>query len=76
MQDTQPYQTMSSWIMLCHAGTGFGHLVLLKEILNATVSKYILDNYVFLTLWQSFGEEPQMGVMVRCQHKFGHSLAC
>lgn len=42
----------------CHAGTGLGLLVLVKENLNAIIYRDILNNCMLSTLWQLFREEP------------------
>lgn len=42
---------------------------------NATIYKNLLHNSMFPTLWQQFGEEPQMGVMVSIgPHTLGHMV--
>lgn len=73
----KPWLTMSSWTFYCeqdhcHAGTCLCLLVPDKGNCNATTYKDILYNYVLPTLWQVFRECPNMGVMARSPHMFGH----
>ncbi|XP_053090064.1 mRNA N(3)-methylcytidine methyltransferase METTL8 isoform X2 [Pangasianodon hypophthalmus] len=67
---------MSSWTSLCaqehcRAATCLDPLAPEKGNLKVTANKDNLDNCVLPTLWQQFGEEPHMGVMVRCPQTFG-----
>lgn len=52
-----------------HAGKGLGLFVPMKRSVNAAAYEDILDSCRVLTLWQQFGKEPQICVMVSI-HKF------
>lgn len=61
---------MNIALCICHDDTGLDSLVPVKEILNATTCKDIIDNCVLPTVWQQFVEGSHMGVKVKCPHYF------
>lgn len=69
-----------SLVILCHYyGSGslscwdrFGPLEPVKD--NCNVTAYILENFLFLSLWQQFKKEPDIDVIIRFPHTCGHKM--